>query len=294
MENVLAIIPAYNEAQNIGSVVERAREFCPVLVIDDGSTDGTGEAAAAAGARVVRNTRNLGLGRTIRRAYEEALKSGAAVVVQLDADGQYDPKEIPALMQPIDKGEADMVLGSRLENLHYRMPAMKKMGNKAFSWVLRKFTQADVRDGQTGFRAIKREVLEKCLPINEFSYTQEMIIRAAKEGFVIKSVPVHFYKRYDEKSRLFHNPFYFARQGWWIIIRTWRDYRPMKFFVMPGMFFLLLALAGAGVVGYHLVETGGIAGRVGTLVASGVLFLFGMQLVFLGILADMIRTHTKY
>lgn len=291
----LAVIPAYNEAENVGKVVAGTiAAGAKVLVVDDGSTDNTGHAAREAGASVVRNTRNLGLGRTIRRAYEEALKTDAEIIVQLDADGQYDPAEIPKLIEPIVNGEADMVLGSRLENLRYKMPAMKKFGNKAFSRVLRALTDADVRDGQTGFRAIRRDVLERCLPINEFSYTQEMIIRAAKEGFMIKSVPIQFYKRYDEKSRLFHNPFYFARQAWWIIIRTWRDYRPMKFFVIPGVFFLLLSAAAAAVVGWHLYTTGVLAGRVGTLVVSGVLFLFGMQLVFLGILADMIRTHTKY
>jgi glycosyltransferase involved in cell wall biosynthesis len=291
----LALVPAFNEAMRIGTVIEN-RNFLggPTLVIDDGSTDDTARVAREAGATVVSNRRNLGLGRTIRRGYEEALKTDAEVIVQLDADGQYDPAEIPKLLAPIESGEADMVLGSRLENLQYKMPITKKLGNKAFSWVLRKLTGQDVKDGQTGFRAIRREVLEKCLPINEFSYTQEMIIRAAKEGFVIKSVPIHFHKRYDGQSRLFRNPFHFARQGWWIIIRTWRDYHPFKFFVWPGTLFLLASLAAGAIVASHVYYTGGIAGRIGTLVGAGVLFLFGIQLVFMGLLADMIRTHTKY
>lgn len=292
---VIALIPAYNEAENVGKVVERAvGQGLEALVIDDGSTDATADAAKTAGAKVVSNLHNLGLGRTIRRGYEEALKTDADIVVQLDADGQYDAGEIPQLLEPIQSGQADMVLGARLGNLKYRMPLLKKLGNRSFSWVLRKVTHADVWDGQTGFRAMRREVLEKCLPINEFSYTQEMIIRAAKEGFVIKSVPVNFYKRYDEKSRLFRSPFYFASRAWWIIIRTWRDYHPFKFFVLPGLVFFLLGLVAFGFVAWHVFTTGRLAGRVGTLIGSGVLFLFGMQLVFMGILADMIRTHTKY
>lgn len=293
--NVLVLIPAYNEAENVGNVVRKVRDQgYDCLVIDDGSTDATLQRAEEAGALVVSNRHNLGLGRTIRRGYEEALQTDAKIIVQLDADGQYDPAEIPKLLGPIESGKYDFVMGSRLQHLQYKMPATKKFGNRAFSWVLRKLTGADVKDGQTGFRALRREVLEKCLPINEFSYTQEMIIRAAKEGFFLKSVPVHFYKRYDEHSRLFRSPFFFARQGWWIIMRTWRDYHPFKFFVLPGIYFLLLSFVAAGFVAYHLYTTGGIAGRVGTLIASGVLFLFGMQLVFLGLLADMIRTHTKY
>lgn len=292
---LLAVIPAYNEAKNIASVVEKTRaQGLDVLVVDDGSSDGTADAARAAGAEVVSNRHNKGLGPTIRRGYEEALKRKADIVVQLDADGQYDPAEIPKLLAPILSGEADMVLGARLGDLRYRMPATKKYGNKAFSAVLRGLTGQPVFDGQTGFRAIHREVLEKCLPINTFSYTQEMIIRTAKEGFIIRSVNIAFHPRYDEHSRLFSNPITFAARAWWIIIRTWRDYHPFRFFVWPGAFFLVLsALFGLDALTAYL-ETGLISGRVGTLITSGVLFLFGVQLVFTGMLADMIRTHTKY
>jgi glycosyltransferase involved in cell wall biosynthesis len=291
----LVVIPAYNEVGNIAKVVAATTALgYAVLVVDDGSRDGTAEAARSAGAEVVSNRRNLGLGRTMRRAYREALARGVDVVIQLDADGQYDPVEIPKLLGPIESGEADMVLGARLGNLRYKMPVVKKYGNKAFSAVLRLLTGQRVYDGQTGFRAIHREVLEKCLPINRFSYTQEMILRAAKEGFVIKSVETVFYPRYDETSRLFGNPLGFAFRGSWIIVRTWRDYHPIRFFVWPGITMLLLALVFFGVTLAHFLETGGISGRVGSLVSGGVLFLFGIQLIFVGLLADMIQTHTKF
>ncbi len=295
MTRLLAIIPAFNEAGHIAEVVEKTRaQGLEVLVIDDGSRDGTADVARRAGAQVVVNRRNRGLGPTIRRGYQEAVARGADIVVQLDADGQYDPAEIPKLLAPILSGEADMVLGARLSNLKYDMPTVKKFGNHAFTKVLKQVTQTDVRDGQTGFRAVHRDVLERCLPINRFSYTQEMIIRAAKEGFVIQSVDIHFYPRYDEKSRLFSSPIKFAFRGWWIIIRTLRDYNPAKFFVVPGIAFLALALFFESIVAVHVVETGVITGRVGTLIVGGVLGLFGVQLVFTGMLADMIQTHTKF
>ena len=292
---LLAIIPAYNEAKNIASVVEKTRaQGLDVLVIDDGSSDGTAAAARAAGADVVVNRRNRGLGPTIRRGYQEAVARGADIVVQLDADGQYDAAEIPKLLAPIRSGEADMVLGARLSNLKYDMPAVKKFGNHAFTQVLKQITDSDIKDGQTGFRAVHREVLLKCLPINRFSYTQEMIIRAAKEGFVIQSVDVNFYPRYDEKSRLFSSPVKFAFRGWWIIIRTLRDYHPLRFFVWPGLVMLAFAAIFLAIVAVHFFTTGVIAGRIGTLVSGGVLLLFGVQLILMGLMADMIQTHTKY
>jgi glycosyltransferase involved in cell wall biosynthesis len=290
----LALIPAFNEEASIGDVIRRTlAQGLDVLVLDDGSTDATAQVARAAGAEVFSSRRNRGLGPTIRRGYQEALARGAEVVVQLDADGQYDPDEIPKLLAPIASREADMVLGARLRNVHYRMPPTKRFGNHAFTWVLRSITGAPIQDGQTGFRAIHRDVLLRCLPINRFSYTQEMIIRAAKEGFRIASVDVQFYPRKEGESRLFASPLQFAWRAWWIIIRTWRDYHPLKFFVVPGLFFLLLSLVGAAIVLEHLASTGHIAGRIGTLIVAGVLGLFGIQLVFMGLLADMIQTHTK-
>jgi glycosyltransferase involved in cell wall biosynthesis len=291
---ILAIIPAYNEAKNIASVVAKTKALgLDVLVLDDGSRDGTAEAARAAGAEVLSNRHNLGLGRTIRRGFEAALRTDAEVIVQLDADGQHDPAEIPKLLEPIASGEAELVLGARLKS-SYTAPLLKRLGNRAFTKVLKDLTGQDIRDGQTGFRAMHREVLEKCLPINEFSYTQEMIIRAAKEGFHIRSVGITVHERYDEHNRLFRSPLKFALRSWWIIIRTWRDYHPFKFFVWPGVLMLLLSAIGGGYVLQHLYVTGGIAGVIGSLVSSGVLFLFGVQLICIGLLADMIRTHTKY
>lgn len=291
---VICLIPAYNEAGKVGEVVAKVvAQGHRCLVLDDGSRDGTADVARKAGAQVLSNRHNMGLGPTIRRGFLEALKTDAEAIVQLDADGQHDPAEIPKLLAPIASGEAELVLGARL-SATYRAPLLKRWGNRAFTAVLRNLTGQDIQDGQTGFRAMLREVVEQCLPINQFSYTQEMIIRAAKEGFVIRSVGITVHERYDETNRLFRSPLKFAVRSWWIIIRTWRDYHPFKFFVWPGLLMLLLSAVGGGYVAQHLVETGRIAGVVGTLIASGVLFLFGIQLIFTGMLADMIRTHTKY
>ncbi|MFP4171013.1 MAG: hypothetical protein ACLFUV_08350, partial [Methanomassiliicoccales archaeon] len=149
------------------------------------------------------------------------------------------------------------------------------------------------KDGQTGFRAIRREVLETALPQSKFSYTQEMIIRVSKEGWRIKSVPIHFYCRYDGESRLFGSSFSFALKGWNIILRTLRDYHPMAFFGLPGA---ILMISGA-IIGIYLLyiflTTGAISPRMPTLILSVLLFLSGLLLFFSGMLADMIKTHTS-
>ena len=186
--NIIALIPAYNEEDTIVDVIQRTKRFVDqIIVINDGSTDSTKQVAEQAGAVVIDNIVNRGLGETMKHGYKEALSQDADLVVQLDADGQYLAEEIPVLIRPIIENEADLVLGSRYEKIQYKMPFINKFGNKAFSSVLRMLTGADVADGQTGFRAMRREVLETAMPSNKYTYTQEMIIKTSKEGWRIKS-----------------------------------------------------------------------------------------------------------
>lgn len=193
---LIAIIPAYNEESTIGDVIKATSRFVDeILVINDGSTDKTGETARNVGATIIDNIVNRGLGKTIKRGYDEAIKRGADIVVQIDADGQYDPEEIPKLIKPIIDNKADLVLGSRLENLKYEMPWVKKQGNKAFTWLLCMLTGADIKDGQTGFRTTRKEVFETLEIQGDFTYTQEMIVKVSKEGWRIANVPVNFYQR---------------------------------------------------------------------------------------------------
>ena len=207
----IAIIPAYNEESTIGDVIKSTSQFVDeILVINDGSTDSTTDISRNAGATVIDNIVNRGLGKTIKRGYAEAIKRGADIVVQIDADGQYDPEEIPKLIQPILDNKADLVLGTRLENLKYEMPWLKKQGNRAFTWLLRRLTGADNKDGQTGFRATRKEVFETVEIQGDFTYTQEMIVKTAKEGWRIANVPVNFYQRSVGESRLMSEPLAYA------------------------------------------------------------------------------------
>ena len=287
----LAIIPAYDEESTIGNVIKGTSQFVDeVLVINDGSTDRTIEVAMDAGAVVIDNIVNRGLGRTIQRGYNEAIKRGADIVVQIDADGQYDPAEIPKLIQPILDNKADMVLGSRLENLKYEMPWLKKNGNKAFSWLLRLLTGIHIKDGQTGFRAIRKEVLETVKLRGNFTYTQEMIIKTSKEGWRIANVAINFHQRSSGESRLISTPLSYAWRAGIIIIRTIRDYEPLKFFGTPGMIFITTGILLGFAIIYKFAMVGYI-GHIPAIILTVLLIMSGLQLVFIGLIADMIKNN---
>ncbi len=287
----IAIIPAYNEELTIDDVIKITSKFVDnVIVINDGSTDRTSEISENAGATVIDNIVNRGLGKTIQRGYEEALKRDADIVVQIDADGQYDPEEIPKLIKPILENRADLVLGSRLENLKYEMPWIKRNGNKAFSWLLRQLTGADIKDGQTGFRATRKDVFETIELDGDFTYTQEMIVKASKEGWRIANVPINFYQRSSGESRLISSPFSYAWRAGIIIFRTMRDYDPLKFFGLPGLFLFILGLLfGIGII-YKFAVIGYI-GHTPSIILTSLLIISGIQLVFTGLIADMIKKH---
>lgn len=284
---IIAIIPAFNEESTIENIIKGTSGFADeILVINDGSTDRTKEIAIGAGAIVIDNIVNRGLGITIKRGHKEALNRGADIIVQLDADGQYEPSQIPLLIQPIIENKADLVLGSRLENLKYDMPWMNKYGNKAFSWLLRRLTGVNIKDGQTGFRATRREVLESINLRGDFTYTQEMIVKVSKEGWRIANVPVDFYQRRDGESRLISHPFSYAWRAFIIIFRTVRDYDPLKFFGIPGIILIFSGIFLGTAIVYKFAMVGKI-GHTPAVVLTALLIMSGIQLLFLALMADM-------
>lgn len=283
----IAIIPAFNEESTIENIIKGTSKYVDeILVINDGSTDLTTDNARKTGATVIDNIVNRGLGKTIKRGYDEAIKRRADIIVQIDADGQYDPEEIPKLIKPILENRADLVLGSRLENLKYEMPWVKRNGNKAFTWLIRHLTGADIKDGQTGFRAVRKEVFETIELDGDFTYTQEMIVKASKEGWRIGNVPINFYKRTAGESRLMSSPFFYAWRAWIIIIRTIRDYDPLKFFGLPGIGLIVAGLILGAAILYKFSAIGFI-GHTPAVILTTLLLISGIQLLFLALMADM-------
>lgn len=185
------IIPAFNEAQTIGSIVKelRAREL-DVLVIDDGSIDKTAEIAEKLGAVVLRNTTNLGKGRSLSKGFDYALQNDFQAVITMDADGQHSPEEIPSFLKSADDTSSQIVVGNRMQERR-NMPFIRVLTNKFMSWLISNIAKQRIPDTQCGFRLIKQEVLKNlCLKTCKFEIETEILLDAAQKGYRITSTPI--------------------------------------------------------------------------------------------------------
>src|SRR3989338_883308 len=290
---VTVTIPAYNEGKSIGALIKKIKEVMnrgrynyDILVVDDGSKDETAQAAKKAGAIVYSHPKNYGLAESFKTEIEKCLGRKADVIVHIDADLQYRPEEIPKLLKEVQNGY-DLVLGSRFKGKIEEMPLIKRLGNIAFSKVVSFITKLDISDAQTGFRAFKRSVAERVNITSNHTYTQEQIIRAAREKFRIKEVPIYFAKR-DGKSRLITNTFGYAVRAWINLIRTFRDYEPLKFFGSIGSLIFGIGFA----IGLYLVYlhfTTGIVGHFALMMLDILILSIGLQIIMFGFIADMNR-----
>lgn len=194
--SLLVIIPACNERETLPEVLERLFQLypqVPVVVVDDGSSDGTGDVALALGALVLRHEVNRGYGEALLTGYRFALHARVRVVLQLDADGQHPPEEIPRLLDALEEGVADLVVGSRYSGRGSFMPgALKQVGLAFLRPVIQALTGMKLRDPTSGFRALSRRCIERCL---EFPFPpdypdSDVLIRLHRAGIGIREVPV--------------------------------------------------------------------------------------------------------
>ncbi len=292
IENVLICIPAFNEEKTIGrvlseikGVISKTNYKCRVMVYNDGSSDNTAHIAEEHGAIVFSHKRNLGLAVTFRDELREALKLNPDVIVHTDADGQYRAEGIPRLLKRIEEGY-DLVLGSRFQGKIEGMPWTKRLGNMMFARVISGLIKTKLTDTTTGFRAFTRDVAEGIEIINSFTYTQEQIIKAAKQGFAICEVPVD--TRKTRKSRLFSNPLQYAIKAWINILRIYRDFDPIKFFGSLGAVFVFAGVVLGALIIARILLLGG-AGGTPRVILTALLIFTGIQIILFGFLADMLR-----
>lgn len=196
-EEVLALIPGYQEGPRIGQVVERARRHLPVVVVDDGSTDDTAAQAEAAGATILRQVPNAGKGAALRAGFRHALERGAAAVVTLDADGQHDPAQIPVFLDAFAAGGSRQARCDRPELIvgcrdFSEMPPLRRLSNTLGTWVFSAAVGRRVADNQSGYRLIGRRLMTALLDSSEsgFEFEVEMIARCIVLGLPMAEVPI--------------------------------------------------------------------------------------------------------
>jgi len=297
---LIVTIPAFNEENKIQSVIkEIPRQISGisevgVLVVDDGSTDQTAEKAKEAGADyVVKNKSNKGLALTFSRAQELALKLGADIIVNTDADFQYNQTEIPKLIEPILTGEADIVLGDRQVKKLKHMKLGNKFGNLLGSWLIRKITSSTIIDASTGFRAFSREAALRLNVTSFHTYTHETLIQAIDKRLTIVQIPVEFRKR-EGKSRLIASIKSHIFKAMVTIIKTFTVYKPLRVMLsMGGLIFgagLLLVLR---FFYYFFFTASGGSGHIQSLILAAVFMLIGFQTCVLGLIASAIGVSRK-
>lgn len=219
----LAVIPAYNEEKSIVDVVRETKKYVDcVVVVDDSSTDRTGKLARDSGAIVLQHSKNQGVGAAMITGIRYAKKLNPNVVVILDADGQHKPKDIPRLIQPIVKGKAELVLGSRfLGGSPKYMSPIKKSGNKFLTFMINILTGVWLTDTQTGFRAFSRKALFALNLRSKFTYTQEMVLTLCLKGYRCFEVPIQVNSRKYGNSKVAANILSYALRSLIIIFSTY-------------------------------------------------------------------------
>jgi len=238
-EKIVAVLPAFNEQRTIAEVILKTeRHVDEVIVVDDGSSDLTAEIAERLGATVIRHKRNMGYGAALRSGFEHAMKFNPKVVVTLDTDGQHNPRDIPRLIEPILKGEADLVIGSRFLSEVDETPKYRKLGVNTITKLVKISSYGELTDAQSGFRAYSGKALQLIMPAEQgMGASTEILLKAKEHNLKVMEVPIKISYQVGKASRL--NPLY---HGIDVISSTLKHLsmrHPLMFYGVSG----LLALA---------------------------------------------------
>ncbi len=298
MTKLIIQIPCFNEAENLpDTLVALPRRIAgvdqiEVLVIDDGSHDGTAEVARRFGVQhVVRHRRNRGLAAAFQSGLDAALAAGADIVVNTDADGQYEGADIAKLVAPIVAHEADIVIGDRgvADNAHFG--PFKRLLQRLGSSLVRRLSRTEVTDAVSGFRAISRAAAQRITITTEFSYTTDMLIQAGRKRLKIVSVPIRTHAAV-RPSRLFTSIPQFISRQLMTMARAYATYNPLRTFVLIGGGIAALGMVPILRFLYFWLTDGG-QGHVQSLVLGGSLLVLGVLTGLMGVLADLIGANRK-
>lgn len=291
-------IPCYNEEETLHIALDALPrridgiDEIEYLIINDGSKDGTVEAAKKWGVDYIVNfKRNKGLAYGFMAGIDACLRNGADIIVNTDADNQYEAADIEKLVRPILEGRTDIVIGERPIDATEHFSPMKKKLQHLGSWVVRVASASDIPDAPSGFRAYSREAAIRLNVINEYTYTLETIVQAGRSRIAMESVPVRTNPEL-RKSRLFNSMLGYVKKSMVTILRAFMMYKPLKFFlIIGGIIFLLGAVLGVRFLCYFFAGDGD--GHVQSLILCSTLMMLGFMTMIVGLQADLIAANRK-
>jgi glycosyltransferase involved in cell wall biosynthesis len=293
MVKLIIQIPCFNEEGTLAETLAALPRSLPgidvieTLVIDDGSTDRTADVARESGATyLLRFPVNLGLARAFSAGLDAALKLGADVIVNTDADHQYPGSEVCRLVAPIMAGDVDMVIGDRAPHQSEHFSASKRLLQRLGSWAVRQLSGTSIPDATSGFRAFSRRAALRLNVYTRFTYTLETIIQAGKKHIPIGHVRITTNPE-RRPSRLFSSIWAYLRRSISTMIRIYALYEPLRVFWRIGG----VCLLGGSVIGvrflFEYFKDGG-AGHIQSLILAAVLVIVGFQTMLIGLVADLI------
>jgi glycosyltransferase involved in cell wall biosynthesis len=290
-------IPCLNEAEQLPVAIPELPREVPgfdvveLLVVDDGSTDATVEVARSLGVdHIVKLTNNKGLAHAFQAGLDAALKLGADVIVNTDADNQYSAADIPALVAPIVAGEADMVVGARdIAGIEHFSPLKKRL-QRLGSAVVRRASGTEIPDATSGFRAYNREAALGLTVVSKFTYTLESLIQAGKGLVAVKHVPIRTNEKLRE-SRLFGSMGSYVRRSTATLGRIYTAYEPLRVFTTLSILLGIGALGAWSPFLWDWIVNRDRSGHLQSIVLGGVLAMAAVQCFALGVIADLIASH---
>ncbi|HSG33360.1 MAG TPA: glycosyltransferase family 2 protein [Sphingomonadaceae bacterium] len=298
MTKLIIQIPCFNEAENLPATLAELPRQIPgidtieILVVDDGSSDGTAVAARKWGVHhIVTHRSNRGLAAAFQSGKDAALRAGADIIVNTDADGQYVGEDIASLVAPIVDGRADIVIGDRGVRNNAHFGPVKRLLQRFGSSVVRRLSRTGVTDAVSGFRAMSREAAQSITITTEFSYTTDMLIQSGRKRLKVESVAIRTNPA-ARPSRLFRSIPQFIVNTGITIARAYTTYNPLRVFVVAGGF--CAALGALPIIRFAILYALGMAGgHIQSLVIGGALLVLGVVTILLGILADLIGANRK-
>jgi glycosyltransferase involved in cell wall biosynthesis len=291
-------IPCYNEEAYLQAALKDLPRSIPgidrieILIIDDGSTDRTLEVAQRLGVHhIVRLRNRKGLAQTFMAGLDASLKAGADIIVNTDADNQYQGGDIPKLIDPILRGEADMVIGDRQVHEIPHFSPLKRLLQRWGSWAVRRISGTDIPDCTSGFRAYNREAALRINIVSQFTYTLETIIQGGKKNIAIAHVPVKTNPQVRE-SRLFSSLWEYVKRSASTIVRIYSMYEALKVFLYIGGIILFIGVVLASRFLYFYL-TGGGQGHMQSLIFAAIFTIVGFQILLIGLVADIISANRR-